>query len=110
MSRPSEKDRNETKIFNVGVGTATGWDQMSDWGVCLYDFEPYPGFDVPAGDIGVDFETGTIQHYDVIGNVTVEKSIMIVMNGFLGYQNRPKNQSSNDSEVVEAQESSSSSK
>ncbi len=111
MSRPSEKDRTETRIFNVAVGTATGWDQMTDWGVCLYDFQPYPGFEIPAGDIGIDFETGTIQHWDLTtGDPTVEKSIMVVMNGFLAYQNRKKDQSSNVNEVVEAQESNSSSK
>lgn len=79
-------EREPVSIVGYFVGTATGWDQGGDWQIVLHDFEPYDGFDMPAGNLFVDYESGGLSTYDTDGNETVNKDLVTVLNGFAGRQ------------------------
>ena len=76
-------ERKPALVLGYFVGTCTGWDQTNDWGIILYNFEPYEGFDMPASDLGVDFESGEFENYDEEGNVSISKDIVSVMDAFV---------------------------
>lgn len=57
--------RLEYTILGRLVGTASGWDQFSDWGMSLYDFDPVPGVAIPScSSLYFDSETGLMEAYD----------------------------------------------
>lgn len=76
-------ERKPTLVLGYFVGTSTGWDQADDWSIILYDFEPYKGFDMPAGDLGVDYQEGVFENYDEEGNVSLTKKMVPVMDAYL---------------------------
>lgn len=80
------RERNPVSVVGRQIGTATGWDQMGDWAIVLYEFEPYEGFDMPIADLFVDYENGKFQNFDDKGNETENKDLLIVMNGFISHQ------------------------
>ena len=63
--------RMDVVVLGRYLGTASGWDQMTDWIVGFYDFEPGTGVDLPSGFMQIDLEnTGNIEFVDDEGNVT----------------------------------------
>ncbi len=57
-------DRLPAVVFGVTIGTCTGWDQVDDWAIVLYEFEPDKDNGIPAGDLTVDYERGLFQIFD----------------------------------------------
>ncbi len=54
------------------IGTATGWDQSSDWDMQLYNFVPATTCPtLIAGDPCIMFEQGRICYYDDQGQETL---------------------------------------
>lgn len=80
------REREVCAVLGYDIGTATGWDQQGYWDIVLYEFEPFEGFDMPAGDLCVSYESGNFSIYDDNGNETENKDILIVMNGFVSRQ------------------------
>lgn len=78
--------REPVTILGKFVGTATGWDQVDDLAIVLYEFEPYEGFEVPTDNLTVDFVAGTVKNYDDEGNETFNTDMITVMNGFIARQ------------------------
>jgi hypothetical protein len=64
----------EVKILGIVVGTATGWDEVTDWGLTFYDFKPVLN-GIPEGDLFVDFQSGDLQITDTLSS---EKVLMHV--------------------------------
>lgn len=56
------------KVLGRNIGTATGWDELGDNDIILYEFIPDSRFDLPSGDLGVLFEAGRFVTYDSDGN------------------------------------------
>ena len=88
MVKNNEQDRKELKIFDRAVGTFTGWEEVDDFVLAFYDFEPYEGFDMPKSDLTVDYVKGTFKNYDDAGEVTVSKDFFLVLFGFIARQKR----------------------
>ena len=63
-------------VCGRNIGTATGWDQVGDFILYLYDFEPRPGSKLPDADISVDFRRGKICSFDDDGKVVVELDLV----------------------------------
>jgi hypothetical protein len=54
--------RNETKVCGRIIGTDTGWDEVMDFVVAFYDFEPAHGVDLPkCSCLCVDYISGTFE-------------------------------------------------
>lgn len=76
--------REPCSILGRYVGTASGWDQVDDWSLCLYDFEPYEGFYATKGTtLTVDFERGVVQSVSDDGKVEYEADMLETLNRFI---------------------------
>jgi hypothetical protein len=67
----------EMRILGRTIGTATGWDQSTDWGVCFYgpqfnDIGKHVFGIESAESVYIDFETGIWQTYNHFGSVSGE--------------------------------------
>ncbi len=71
--QPSEINMDDERVpFTVlgrAIGTASGWDQTTEQGIVLYDFQPAKGIPLEAGDLSFDSETGMFERYDDAGEV-----------------------------------------
>jgi len=56
-------ERMEVIALGIKLGTASGWDQVTGWGLTFYDYESNLP-DIPEGDLYIDFETGDLQITD----------------------------------------------
>jgi hypothetical protein len=68
-----DNQRMVIRVMGVKLGTASGWDQVTDWGVNFYDAEfnefGKSIFEVDAtSGVYIDFDTGEWQVNDDIGN------------------------------------------
>jgi hypothetical protein len=55
------EERNPLKVFGRVIGTYTGWEQVDDLTFMFYDFIPDEKYDLKAGDLAVDYESGSFQ-------------------------------------------------
>lgn len=65
------EDRMKVKVIGIVLGTASGWDEVSDFLLTFYDFETdLPG--IPDGHLTVGLESGIFQVTDEDGEVLLE--------------------------------------
>lgn len=69
------------KVLGRNIGTATGWDEIGNQDIMLYDFIPNSRFNLPRGDLGVLFEAGLFETYDDDGTVTSTQDMIEVLAG-----------------------------
>lgn len=63
---PNEHMEKKNMVFMIlgrFIGTYTGWDRQDTFEIMAYDFKPYPGVDLPSGDVSFDLETGLATCY-----------------------------------------------
>lgn len=65
----------DVTILGLSIGTASGWDEWSDFGLVFYDFEPNDhgklflgALRVVTGTLAIDFNTGVVEACDDDGN------------------------------------------
>ncbi len=59
------------------IGKASGWDQVDNWAIVLYDFEPGEGYSGPLSkDITIFYESGLIEIYNDEGVVLQSKDLI----------------------------------
>jgi len=64
-------ERMEVIALGIKLGTASGWDQVTDWGLTFYDYKSnLTG--IPEGDLYIDFETGSLQITDESNTVLMD--------------------------------------
>ncbi len=68
-------------VLGRAIGTASGWDQSDTFIMMLYDFEPAPGIDLPAGTLCIDFEHGWAETYDDVGEVLTSHDVVAALAG-----------------------------
>lgn len=56
-------------IMGRAVGTASGWDQVDNWQMLLFDFVPAAGVQLPRGDVNFNFEDGLATLYSNSGTI-----------------------------------------
>jgi len=73
-------ERSDCIILGRTIGTATGWDgDEENIVILLYEFQPAPGIDLPAGDVTIDFDAGLAETHDDHGEVLISKDIVTVL-------------------------------
>lgn len=72
---------NRFPFFLLGrvIGTTTGWDQVADLEITLYDFEPEKGIDLPSGLVSFNFEEGLAKVYSDDGEVLQSYDLVKVL-------------------------------
>jgi hypothetical protein len=59
------------------IGKATGWDQVDEWVLQLYNFRPGPGYNGPVGEfVSIDFEKGLIKTHDEMGEIVASTDLI----------------------------------
>ena len=69
--------RMEVTVVGINIGTASGWDQVTDNGIQFYDFIPNSIFGLLNADIYIDTETGVWEQYNEEGTEVINKGIFI---------------------------------
>ena len=83
-------ERKPALVAGYFVGTCTGWDQIDDWAVVLYNFEAYEGFEMINGDLVIDYQNGTFSIHDDHGTAIDAKNFVATMNGFVAREHHNK--------------------
>lgn len=73
-----EIERSEFRVLGRKVGSASGWDDVTDHGIILYDFQPAPGVPIPPGDTVFEFESGVIEQSDESGVIWSKDMIEVL--------------------------------
>jgi len=69
--------RVEFTVLGRIIGTGTGWDEMDNCHLIIYDFQPGERFPhIPEGDLGVNFNAGTFEYHDDQGNMIASYDIV----------------------------------
>jgi hypothetical protein len=79
-----EEETHEVKVLGRIVGVASGWDQVDDWSIVLYDFVPskQPGqrTTLEIGHLTVNYEEGKFQYFnDDNGELDYEQDMIGVL-------------------------------
>jgi len=56
----SDSNRMDVVVLGITIGTASGWDETTDFGLTFYDFEAKLS-GILEGDLYVDFQSGALQ-------------------------------------------------
>lgn len=74
------QERHEYVVLGRIIGTAAGWDQVGDWSINFYEFEPAPGVPLPVAEaLFFDSETGLFEAYDDAGNVVFHQDAIVTL-------------------------------
>lgn len=74
-----KKKRDQLNPFTVVgrlIGHGSGWDQVDDYEIVIYDFVPLPGIDLPECDLSVSFNNGHFSTYGATGNLIWQADII----------------------------------
>jgi len=72
--------RKPYKVLGRIIGTATDWDPGDVLEMQLYDFQPFPGVNLPAADcLLIDFEAGQAHTFRENGEIESTFDIIAIL-------------------------------